>query len=63
MGGGYNARVLTRLLVHIAALLFVFYVVWGIRGSVLWAAVIMALICAAETPNSCASSGNKAWGA
>jgi hypothetical protein len=25
-------------------------------------AVIMALICAAETLNSCASSGNKAWG-
>jgi len=27
-------------------LLFVFYVVWGIRGSVLWAAVLMALILA-----------------
>ena len=37
---------LTRLLVHIAALLFVFYVVWGIRGSVLWAVVVMALILA-----------------
>jgi putative membrane protein len=38
--------VLTRFLIHIAALLFVFYVVWGIRGSVLWAAVVMALILA-----------------
>jgi len=38
--------VLTRFLVHIVALLFVFYVVWGIRGSVLWAAVLMALILA-----------------
>lgn len=37
---------LTRLLVHIVALLFVFYVVWGIRGSILWAAVVMALILA-----------------
>ena len=37
---------LTRFLVHIVALLFVFYVVWGIRGSVLWAAVLMALILA-----------------
>ena len=37
---------LTRFLIHIVALLFVFYVVWGIRGSVLWAAVVMALILA-----------------
>ena len=37
---------LTRFLIHIAALLFVFYVVWGIRGSVLWAAVVMAVILA-----------------
>ena len=37
---------LTRFLVHIVALLFVFYVVWGIRGSILWAAVLMALILA-----------------
>ncbi|TMF98544.1 MAG: phage holin family protein [Chloroflexi bacterium] len=37
---------LTRFLIHIVALLFVFYVVWGIRGSVLWAAVLMALILA-----------------
>ena len=35
---------LTRFLVHVVALLFVFYVVWGIRGGVLWAAVVMALI-------------------
>jgi putative membrane protein len=38
--------VLTRLLVHVVALLFVFYVIWGIRGGVLWAAVLMALILA-----------------
>jgi putative membrane protein len=38
--------VLTRFLIHIVALLLVFYVVWGIRGSVLWAAVLMALILA-----------------
>ena len=37
---------LTRLLVHVVALLFVFYVIWGIRGGVLWAAVLMALILA-----------------
>ncbi len=37
---------LTRFLVHIVALLFVFYVVWNIRGSILWAAVLMALILA-----------------
>ena len=37
---------LTRFLVHIVALLFVFYVVWGIRGSILGAAVIMAVILA-----------------
>ena len=37
---------LTRFLVHVVALLFVFFVVWGIRGSVLWAAVVMALILA-----------------
>ena len=35
---------LTRFLIHVVALLFVFYVVWGIRGGVLWAAVVMALI-------------------
>jgi putative membrane protein len=38
--------VLTRFLIHIVALLFVFYVVWGVRGSILWAAVVMALILA-----------------
>jgi putative membrane protein len=38
--------VLTRFLIHIVALLFVFYVVWGIRGSILWAAVLMAVILA-----------------
>ena len=37
---------LTRFLVHVVALLFVFYVIWGIRGGVLWAAVLMALILA-----------------
>ena len=37
---------LIRFLIHIAALLFVFYVVWGIRGGILWAAVLMALILA-----------------
>jgi putative membrane protein len=38
--------VLTRFLIHVVALLFVFYVIWGIRGGVLWAAVLMALILA-----------------
>jgi len=38
--------VLIRFLIHIVALLFVFYVVWGIRGGILWAAVLMALILA-----------------
>ncbi len=37
---------LIRFLIHIVALLFVFYVVWGIRGGILWAAVLMALILA-----------------
>ena len=37
---------LIRFLVHVVALLFVFYVVWGIRGGILWAAVLMALILA-----------------
>ena len=37
---------LTRFLIHIVALLFVFYVVWGIRGGNLWLAVVMALILA-----------------
>lgn len=37
---------LTRFLIHIVALLFVFYVVWSIRGSNLWLAVVMALILA-----------------
>ncbi|MDQ6712668.1 MAG: phage holin family protein [Candidatus Dormibacteraeota bacterium] len=37
---------LTRFLIHVVALLFVFYVVWGVRGSILWAAVLMALILA-----------------
>jgi putative membrane protein len=41
MGG-----VLTRFLVHVVALLFVFYVIWSIRGAALWAAVVMALILA-----------------
>ncbi len=36
---------LTRFLIHVVALLFVFYVIWGIRsGSILAAAVVMALI-------------------
>jgi putative membrane protein len=38
--------VLTRFLIHVVALLFVFYVIWGIRGGILWAAVLMALILA-----------------
>jgi putative membrane protein len=38
--------VLTRFLVHAVALLFVFYVIWSIRGGALWAAVVMALILA-----------------
>jgi len=38
--------VLIRFLIHVVALLFVFYVVWGIRGGTLWAAVLMALILA-----------------
>ena len=37
---------LTRFLIHVVALLFVFYVIWGIRGGILWAAVLMALILA-----------------
>jgi len=39
--------VLVRLLIHAFALLFVFYVIWGIHsGSILAAAVVMALILA-----------------
>jgi putative membrane protein len=38
--------VLTRFLIHVVALLFVFYVIWSIRGGALWAAVVMALILA-----------------
>ena len=37
---------LIRFLIHVVALLFVFYVVWSIRGGTLWAAVVMALILA-----------------
>lgn len=38
---------LTRFLIHVVALLFVFYVIWQIRsGSILLAAVVMALILA-----------------
>lgn len=35
---------LIRFLIHVVALLFVFYVIWGIRGGILWAVVLMALI-------------------
>jgi uncharacterized membrane protein YvlD (DUF360 family) len=33
--------VFVRFLIHVVALLFVFYVVWGIRGGTLWAAVVI----------------------
>jgi putative membrane protein len=39
--------VLTRFVVHVLALLLVFTFFWHIQGSVLWAAVLMALILAA----------------
>jgi putative membrane protein len=38
--------VLTRFLVHVVALLFVFYFIWHIHSSILGAAVIMAVILA-----------------
>jgi putative membrane protein len=37
---------LTRLLVHIVALLFVFYVIWHIHTGFLGAAIVMAIILA-----------------
>ncbi|MDQ6710009.1 MAG: phage holin family protein [Candidatus Dormibacteraeota bacterium] len=37
---------LTRFVIHVAALLFVFYVIWHLHASVLGAAVVMALILA-----------------
>jgi len=38
--------VLTRFLIHIVALLFVFYVIWHIHTGILGAAVVMAIILA-----------------
>jgi putative membrane protein len=38
--------VLTRFLIHVAALLFVFYFIWHVHQSILGAAIIMALILA-----------------
>jgi putative membrane protein len=38
--------VLTRFLVHVVALLFVFYVIWHIHTGILGAAVVMAIILA-----------------
>jgi len=38
--------VLIRFLIHVAALLFVFYVIWHLHASVLGAAIVMALILA-----------------
>lgn len=38
---------LTRFVVHVLALLLVFYFFWHIQGSILWAAILMALILAA----------------
>ncbi len=37
---------LTRFLVHVVALLIVFYFIWHLQGSILGAAVVMALILA-----------------
>lgn len=37
---------LTRFLVHVVALLFVFYFIWHIHSSILWAAIVMAVILA-----------------
>jgi putative membrane protein len=42
MSGG----MLTRFLIHVVSLLFVFYVIWHVHTGVLGAAVIMALILA-----------------
>ena len=39
-------RVITRFLIHVVALLFVFYFLWHLQGSILGAAVVMALILA-----------------
>lgn len=37
---------LTRFLIHVVALLAVFYFIWHLQGSILGAAVVMALILA-----------------
>ncbi|HEY8735420.1 MAG TPA: phage holin family protein [Candidatus Dormibacteraeota bacterium] len=37
---------LTRFLIHVVALLFVFYFLWRLQGSILGAAIVMALILA-----------------
>lgn len=37
---------LTRFLIHVAALLFVFYVIWHVHNGILLAAVVMAVILA-----------------
>lgn len=37
---------LTRFLIHVVALLFVFAFIWHIHGGILWAAVVMALVLA-----------------
>lgn len=37
---------LTRFLIHIVALLFVFYVIWQVHTGFFWAAVFMAIILA-----------------
>ena len=37
---------LTRFVVHVAALLVVFYFVWHIQQRILWPAIVMALILA-----------------
>ncbi|TMC30116.1 MAG: phage holin family protein [Chloroflexi bacterium] len=43
----YNVgAVLTRFLIHVVALLFVFAFIWHIHGGILWAAVVMALVLA-----------------
>lgn len=39
-------RVLIRFLIHVAALLIVFYFIWHIHQSIFWAAIVMALILA-----------------
>lgn len=37
---------LTRFLIHVLSLLFVFAFIWHMQGGILWAAVVMALILA-----------------